>query len=151
MFAVRAELADPGVPGKLFVNISAVMASLFSPDFASTLAATIHDTGVLPREDYGGQWNPFRTNGTRPPDDNGTSHMSVLDAEGNAVALTMTVNGPFGSALVSRSTGILLVSGAQWLTRIYISSSWRGAAAGAGENGACLFMLRSARAEYSSC
>lgn len=113
MFAVRTGLADPGVPGKPFVNISAVMASLFSPDFASTLAATIHDTGVLPREDYGGQWNPFRTNGTKPPDDNGTSHMSVLDAEGNAVALTMTVNGPFGSALVSQSTGIILVSGAQ--------------------------------------
>jgi gamma-glutamyltranspeptidase / glutathione hydrolase len=37
-----------------------------------------------------------------------TTHLSVLDAQGNAVALTTTLNGPFGSCLVAHGTGILL-------------------------------------------
>jgi gamma-glutamyltranspeptidase/glutathione hydrolase len=37
-----------------------------------------------------------------------TSHVSVVDAEGNAVALTTTVNGWFGSCVVVPGTGILL-------------------------------------------
>jgi gamma-glutamyltranspeptidase/glutathione hydrolase len=37
-----------------------------------------------------------------------TSHLSVVDAEGNAVALTTTVNGWFGSCVVVPGTGILL-------------------------------------------
>jgi gamma-glutamyltranspeptidase/glutathione hydrolase len=43
-----------------------------------------------------------------PPDDSGTSHLSVLDAEGNAVALTQTVNLLFGSGLTAPGTGIVL-------------------------------------------
>ncbi len=50
---------------------------------------------------------------THPPvelrvDEHGTSHLSIVDAEGNAVALTTTVNGPFGSKIVAGETGILL-------------------------------------------
>jgi gamma-glutamyltranspeptidase/glutathione hydrolase len=37
-----------------------------------------------------------------------TTHLSVLDAAGNAVALTTTLNGAFGSCLVAHGTGILL-------------------------------------------
>jgi len=37
-----------------------------------------------------------------------TSHISVVDREGNAVALTTTLNGPFGAALVVKGTGIVL-------------------------------------------
>lgn len=37
-----------------------------------------------------------------------TTHLSVVDAEGNAVALTTTVNGYFGSCLVAPGTGVLL-------------------------------------------
>lgn len=42
-----------------------------------------------------------------PPDD-GTSHISIVDAHGNAVALTTTVNTSFGSHVVSERFGILL-------------------------------------------
>jgi gamma-glutamyltranspeptidase/glutathione hydrolase len=42
------------------------------------------------------------------PGGNQTSHVSVVDADGNAVALTTTVNGWFGSCLVVPGTGILL-------------------------------------------
>ncbi|MGZ3454786.1 MAG: gamma-glutamyltransferase [Polyangiales bacterium] len=34
-------------------------------------------------------------------EEHGTSHISIIDAEGNAVALTTTVNGPFGARIVT--------------------------------------------------
>jgi gamma-glutamyltranspeptidase/glutathione hydrolase len=37
-----------------------------------------------------------------------TTHLSVLDARGNAVALTTTLNGAFGSCVVAHGTGVLL-------------------------------------------
>jgi len=41
-------------------------------------------------------------------DDFGTSHLSVVDKEGNAVAVTSSVNGIFGSWIFSETTGVLL-------------------------------------------
>ena len=38
----------------------------------------------------------------------GTSHVVVVDAAGNVVTLTTTVNGPFGASIVAGDTGILL-------------------------------------------
>jgi gamma-glutamyltranspeptidase/glutathione hydrolase len=46
--------------------------------------------------------------GAPPPDDAGTSHLSALDAEGNAVAITQTVNLLFGSGITVPGTGIVL-------------------------------------------
>ncbi len=43
-----------------------------------------------------------------PPDDAGTTHISVLDDEGNAVALTQTINTLFGSGITVPGTGIVL-------------------------------------------
>ncbi len=43
-----------------------------------------------------------------PPVDKHTTHISVIDGQGNAVALTTTVNYYFGSCLVAKGTGILL-------------------------------------------
>lgn len=43
-----------------------------------------------------------------PQDDSGTTHLSTSDALGNAVALTMTINTPFGSGLTVPRTGIVL-------------------------------------------
>jgi len=37
-----------------------------------------------------------------------TTHISILDPKGNAVALTYTLNGSFGSCMVAGKTGILL-------------------------------------------
>jgi gamma-glutamyltranspeptidase/glutathione hydrolase len=45
---------------------------------------------------------------TPPPKDGGTAHLSVIDAEGNAVALTTTVNTWFGAKLLAGDTGIVL-------------------------------------------
>jgi gamma-glutamyltranspeptidase/glutathione hydrolase len=42
------------------------------------------------------------------PEDSGTTHLSVTDAAGRAVALTMTINTPFGSGITVPGTGIVL-------------------------------------------
>jgi gamma-glutamyltranspeptidase/glutathione hydrolase len=42
------------------------------------------------------------------PERKNTTHLSVLDSWGNAVALTTTLNGAFGSCVVAHGTGILL-------------------------------------------
>ncbi|MBW2275004.1 MAG: gamma-glutamyltransferase [Deltaproteobacteria bacterium] len=43
-----------------------------------------------------------------PMDDSGTAHLSVTDAAGNAVAITSTINTPFGSGITVAGTGIVL-------------------------------------------
>ena len=43
-----------------------------------------------------------------PLDDAGTAHLSVADAAGNAVAITETINTPYGSLVMVPGTGILL-------------------------------------------
>jgi gamma-glutamyltranspeptidase / glutathione hydrolase len=43
-----------------------------------------------------------------PPEDAGTAHLSVADAAGNAVAITQTINTPYGSFVLVPGTGILL-------------------------------------------
>ena len=43
-----------------------------------------------------------------PQDDAGTAHLSVADAAGNAVAITETINTPYGSLVMVPGTGILL-------------------------------------------
>lgn len=40
--------------------------------------------------------------------DSGTTHLSVTDAKGGAVALTMTINTPFGSGITVPGTGVVL-------------------------------------------
>jgi gamma-glutamyltranspeptidase/glutathione hydrolase len=43
-----------------------------------------------------------------PQEDAGTTHLSTSDASGNAVALTMTINTPFGSGITVPGSGVLL-------------------------------------------
>jgi gamma-glutamyltranspeptidase/glutathione hydrolase len=43
-----------------------------------------------------------------PPKMSNTTHLSIIDAEGNRVAATMTVNYIFGSSVVASGTGVLL-------------------------------------------
>jgi gamma-glutamyltranspeptidase/glutathione hydrolase len=44
----------------------------------------------------------------RIPEDSGTTHLSVTDSAGRAVALTMTINTPFGSGITVPGTGVVL-------------------------------------------
>jgi len=71
--------------------------------YHAELAARIKPGAVLARDAYGTPGPP-----PAPRKDAGTTHLSVIDAEGNAVALTTTVNLGFGAHLVAGKTGIVL-------------------------------------------
>ncbi len=43
-----------------------------------------------------------------PQNDSGTAHLSVVDGAGNAVAVTQTINTPFGSGITVPGTGVVL-------------------------------------------
>ncbi|HLJ10761.1 MAG TPA: gamma-glutamyltransferase [Planctomycetaceae bacterium] len=72
---------------------------LTSRDYAVELARRVDLTRTQPPAAYG----RFTT-----PDDGGTSHFSILDAQGNAVACTETINTHFGSYVVEPTFGIVL-------------------------------------------
>ena len=67
--------------------------------------------------------DPWREEGRRPERvlaasgpaaDDGTTHLCVIDGEGNAVSLTNTVMSGFGSGIVPRGTGIVMNNGMMW-------------------------------------
>ncbi|XP_049404822.1 glutathione hydrolase 1-like [Solanum stenotomum] len=94
-FAVRMNLGDPD-----FVNVKNVVNDMLSTEFAKQLKKTIYDNMTFSANHYGGKWNQIN--------DHGTSHMSIVDSERNAVSMTSTVNAYFGAKYLSPSTGIVL-------------------------------------------
>lgn len=73
---------------------------LASPDYAAGLRATIHPDKATPSELLSGAPTPL--------EDEETTHFSIIDAQGNRVAATQTVNLLFGSGLIPPGTGVLL-------------------------------------------
>lgn len=86
-------LGDPD-----FVNVP--VARLTSPDYAAGLRATIHPDKATPSTLLPGQPAPL--------EDDETTHFAIIDAEGNRVSATQTVNLLYGSGLVAPGTGVLL-------------------------------------------
>ncbi len=86
-------LGDPD-----FVNVP--VRTLSSPDYAAGLRATIHPDQATPSDLLSGEVTPL--------EDDETTHFSIIDAEGNRVAGTQTVNLLYGSGLIPRGTGVLL-------------------------------------------
>ena len=97
-FAIRLSLGDP-----MFVNSTGPINALLSDKYMNSLRQSTNDFSVLPIEKYGGIYNVKYSSKT----DHGTTHLSVIDKNGNAIALTTTINTYFGSKVVSPSTGIL--------------------------------------------
>ena len=50
----------------------------------------------------------IRPGGPEPYESDQTTHFSIVDAQGDAVANTYTLNLPYGSGLVAEGTGVLL-------------------------------------------
>jgi gamma-glutamyltranspeptidase/glutathione hydrolase len=93
LYARRAEaFADPDFAP----SVSKAVAELVSPEAARALRAAVGERATS-------------ADALAPPRESpNTTHVSVVDAEGNAVALTTTVNYGFGSCVVVPGTGILL-------------------------------------------
>jgi len=72
---------------------------LISAAHAKRLASRIDMTHTLKTEEYGR---------FQPVGDGGTSHFSVIDEQGNAVACTLTINTHFGSYVMEPKFGIML-------------------------------------------
>ncbi len=89
-----AYLGDPD-----FVDIP--LERLLSPLYADGLRTTIHPLRATPSESL----QPVVTEQAVGEH---TTHLSILDEEGNRVAATLTINTPFGAAYVPKGTGILL-------------------------------------------
>jgi gamma-glutamyltranspeptidase/glutathione hydrolase len=83
------------------------VAALLDPELLDRLAASTPSKGPVGLHEAGlaGERGDTRTLLT---DDGGTTHISVLDGSGGAVALTTTVNLSFGAAMQDPVTGILL-------------------------------------------
>ncbi len=86
-------LGDPD-----FVDIP--QRTLTSADYAAGLRSTINPDKATPSDMLSGSETPME------PDE--TTHFSIIDAQGNRVAGTQTVNLLFGSGLVAPGTGVLL-------------------------------------------
>ncbi len=74
---------------------------LISPAYNAGLAATIHPERATPSRFLPGPPAALR----KGPH---TTHFSVIDAEGNRAAATLSINYPFGCGLVAGETGVVL-------------------------------------------
>jgi gamma-glutamyltranspeptidase/glutathione hydrolase len=81
--------------------VSIPIKQLLSPDYAAGLRTSIRSDKVLPSTFLTGEPDLANT-GTD------TSHFSIIDAEGNRVAATLSINFPFGSGFVAQGTGVIL-------------------------------------------
>jgi gamma-glutamyltranspeptidase/glutathione hydrolase len=92
LYARRGLLGDPA-----FVPAAAAeVARLVSPEAAAAMAAAVGPRAAVVE-------GP-----PAPPETSQTSHLSVVDGAGNAVALTTTVNYLFGSCVVVPGAGFVL-------------------------------------------
>ena len=73
---------------------------LLAKDYAAEIRAKIEPDKATPSKDV--------LPGTAPHEKTETTHYSVIDQAGNAVAVTYTVNGGFGAAVIAPGTGFFL-------------------------------------------
>ncbi len=86
-------LGDPD-----FADIPAAM--LTSPLYAAGLRASIRRDRATPSAALPGE--------VPSPQGRHTTHLSILDADGNRVSATLSINYPFGAAVTPAGTGVLL-------------------------------------------
>ena len=74
---------------------------LTSKDYAKSIAETVLEGNITPAQE-------IKPGDLTPYESDQTTHYSVVDKEGNAVAVTYTLNLNFGSGIVAGNTGILM-------------------------------------------
>jgi len=93
-YAKRTNLADED-----FYNVTELVKNLTSRSYADEIRKLISDNTTRDYSFYGPTYYDQNTTGT--------SHLSVIDTEGSAVAVTSTINARFGSKLRGMRTGII--------------------------------------------
>lgn len=93
-FAARSALGDPD-----FTNTSSFWNDITTKSFGLSQTKRITDNETHTLSFYDPRFDIH--------EDHGTTHLSVVDREGNAVALTSTVNFIFGSRLMCPKTGVI--------------------------------------------
>ena len=130
-FAIRMSMSDPDFN----TNVTkAAVADLITGSYMDELRQNTSDTWISPLSDYGGtKWAQINASddkvsavdakegdrlllikrgqrylrGFNYLEDRGTTHVSVVDKNRNAVAITSSINFHFGSKFISPSTGII--------------------------------------------
>jgi gamma-glutamyltranspeptidase len=131
VFAIRMSLSDPAYNTD---RVQEAVTDLVEGSYMESLRQAHLDNATLPLSRYGGsKWAQLKdTDGAKNAsdaqegdrrrllhgrklarrfgylNDGGTSHFSIVDKDGNAVAMTTSINTYFGSKVVSLSTGIVL-------------------------------------------
>jgi gamma-glutamyltranspeptidase/glutathione hydrolase len=95
-FGFAARAAHYGDPDYVRVPLG----QLLAPRAAAEIRLRISAARTYAPEHYGAL--------AGAADDHGTSHLSVIDGDGNAVACTTSINTAFGSMVVAEDTGIIL-------------------------------------------
>ncbi|XP_078482748.1 glutathione hydrolase 1 proenzyme-like [Ciona intestinalis] len=94
-YAKRSYLGgEPNYP-----NMTELVKNMTADWYADDLRLKINDDHTWPIDYYGPDWSV--------PDDSGTAHLSVLAPNGDAVAITSTINLYFGSKVRGKRTGII--------------------------------------------
>jgi gamma-glutamyltranspeptidase/glutathione hydrolase len=94
-FADRAELLGDTD----FIKLP--LRGILNPDYAKSLAKGIQYDAITPS-------SQFKKSNAWSFESDSTTHLSVVDDEGNAVSSTQTINYSFGSCVVAEGTGIVL-------------------------------------------
>ena len=98
MSAGRTNLGDPFDDAYNATRVEEIM----SPEYAADVRWSISDTTTFPTDYYRPSFEPNEFHGT--------SHISALDKDGNAIGLTTTINLAWGNLMHDNKTGIVLNS-----------------------------------------
>ncbi|XP_053389957.1 glutathione hydrolase 1 proenzyme-like [Mercenaria mercenaria] len=99
-YSLRTELGDSDIGSDAFKTfITQLVKNMTDPSFGESKRALINDTTTFGSAYY----HPMFSS----PWDHGTSHLSVLGPNGDAVSITSTINLHFGSKVIGRRTGIV--------------------------------------------
>ncbi|KAJ1820194.1 hypothetical protein LPJ60_003347 [Coemansia sp. RSA 2675] len=93
--AQRTSLGDPS-----FIDVAANVSKQISKQFAGDIRANISDTQTFDVSHYDPQYDILNNHGT--------THLSVLDKDDMAVAITSTINLEFGARIMDPVTGVIL-------------------------------------------
>jgi len=98
-YAERSKLGDPQ-DDQITSEVRELVRAMTSQAWAEERAQLVRDNVTSNEVSYyGGQFNTV--------DEHGTAHLSVVAPNGDAVAVTSTINQSFGCGLMSTSTGII--------------------------------------------